>query len=69
MRELNYHCVRAWVRCEITERVPTGESAVFIARALKSHVARDVSPSEAGDALVHHNRTWHRLGEHSQSVS
>lgn len=63
--ETAYDGVRAWVRCEITERVPTGESTVFIARALESHVARDVAPGEAGDALVYHNRTWHNLGDHS----
>lgn len=63
--ETVYDGVRAWVRCEITERVPAGESTVFIARALESYVARDVTPGEVGDALVYHNRTWHNLGDHS----
>lgn len=49
--ETVYDGLRAWVRCEIIERVPAGESTVFIARALESHVARDVAPDEAGDAL------------------
>ena len=64
--ETVYDGVRAWVRCEITERVPAGESTVFIARALESHVARDVTPGEVGEALVYHNRTWHKLGDHSR---
>lgn len=64
--ETVYDGVRAWARCEITKRVPAGESTVFIARALESRVARDAAPGDAGDAgdaLVYHNRTWHRLGE------
>jgi hypothetical protein len=27
---------------------------------------RDVQAGEPGDALVYHNRSWHRLGEHSK---
>lgn len=58
--------VRAWVRCEIAERVPAGESTVFITQALESRSERDVQLGEPGGALVFYNRTWHHLGEHSR---
>ncbi|MFT4307705.1 MAG: flavin reductase family protein [Microbacterium sp.] len=61
-----YNGVRAWVRCTIVERMNAGGSTVIAAHALQSDIARDVSPGEHGDALVYHNRTWHRLGEHSR---
>jgi len=61
-----YHDVRAWVRCAIIERMDAGGSTVFAAHALQAQLERDVTPGEPGDALVYHNRTWHRLGEHSR---
>ena len=61
-----YHDVRAWVRCAVIERMDAGGSTVFAAHALQSQLERDVAPGEPGDALVYHNRTWHRLGEHSR---
>lgn len=64
--ETVYDEVRAWVRCEITERVSAGESTVFIARALQSRIERDVHLGEPDSALVYHNRAWHHLGEHSR---
>lgn len=60
-----YDGLRAWVRCESTERVPAGESTVYVARDVNSDVERDVAPSKAGGALVYRNRTWHNLGGHS----
>ena len=60
-----YHDVRAWVRCAVIGRMDAGGSTVIAAHALQSDLQRDVAPGEAGDALVYHNRTWHRLGEHS----
>lgn len=63
--ETVHYGVHALVGCEITERELAGESTVFIARARESHVARDLAPCEAGDALTHHNRTWHNLRDHS----
>ncbi|MDQ1128839.1 flavin reductase family protein [Microbacterium sp. SORGH_AS_0888] len=62
-----YHGVRAWVRCAIVERMNAGGSTVIAAHALQSDIARDVEPGEHGNALVYHNRTWHRLGEHSRA--
>ena len=57
--------VRAWVRCSIINRMDAGGSTVIAAHALQHHVGRDVGPGEGGGALVYHNRSWHRLGEHS----
>lgn len=61
-----YHDVRAWVRCAVIDRMDAGTSTVIAAHAIQSHIERDASPGSAGDALVHHNRAWHRLGEHSR---
>jgi len=61
-----YRDVRAWVRCAVIGRMDAGASTVIAAHALQSQVVRDVAPGEAGDALVYHNRTWHRLGEQSR---
>ncbi|MFT4228809.1 MAG: flavin reductase family protein [Microbacterium sp.] len=58
-----YHGVRAWVRCAVIDRMDAGGSTVIAAHALQSSVARD---ADGGDALVYHNRTWHRLGQHSR---
>ncbi|MDY0910212.1 flavin reductase family protein [Microbacterium sp. CFBP9034] len=60
-----FHGVRAWVRCDIVDRMDAGGSTVIAAHALQSNVARDAQGS-AG-ALVYHDRTWHRLGEHSRA--
>ncbi len=61
-----FHGVRAWVRCRIIERLNAGGSTVIVAQALQAGLNRDVEPGGHGDALVYHNRTWHRLGEHSR---
>jgi len=60
-----YHGVRAWVRCAVIERMNAGGSTVVAAHALQAGINRDVEPGAHGDALVYHNRTWHRLGDHS----
>ena len=46
--------------------VPQRHPVVGAAQALQHQITRDVEPGEPADALVYHNRTWHRLGEHSQ---
>jgi flavin reductase (DIM6/NTAB) family NADH-FMN oxidoreductase RutF len=61
-----YHGVRAWVRCVVINRMDAGGSTVIAAHALQSSIARDVDPGHHGNALVYHNRTWHRLGDHSR---
>jgi flavin reductase (DIM6/NTAB) family NADH-FMN oxidoreductase RutF len=61
-----YHGVRAWVRCDVTERMSAGSSTVIAARALQSNIARSAGSEDAGAPLVYHDRGWHRLGEHSR---
>ncbi|MET0780180.1 MAG: flavin reductase family protein [Microbacterium sp.] len=61
-----YLGVRAWVRCVVVNRMDAGDSTVIAAHAVQASIERDVAPQDAGNALVHHNRTWHRLGDHSR---
>lgn len=56
---------RAWVRCAIVSRMDAGGSTVIAAHALQANIERDVEPGDPGNALVYHNRSWHRLTEHS----
>ncbi|MGN6218311.1 MAG: flavin reductase family protein [Microbacterium sp.] len=58
--------VRAWARCAVVSRMDAGGSTVIAAHALQAHLARDVESDGASAALVYHNRSWHRLGEHSR---
>ncbi len=61
-----FNNVRAWIRGAIVNRMEAGGSTVVAVHALQAHLARDIDPGEPGDALVYHNRSWHRLGDHSQ---
>lgn len=61
-----YHDVRAWLRCAVIDRMDAGGSIVVAAHALQFQLERDVASGDHGDALVYHNRTWHRLGDHSR---
>lgn len=61
-----YHGVRAWVRCAVVSRMDAGSSTVIAAHALQTSIGREVAPGEPGDALVYHNRSWHRLSEDSR---
>lgn len=61
-----YDDVRAWVRCAVIDRMDAGTSTVIAAHALESGFGRDIQPGEAGDALVYHNRGWHRLSDQSR---
>ena len=58
--------VRAWIRAKVINRMEAGGSTVIAVHALETSIARDHAPGEAGDGLVYVNRTWHRLGEHTQ---
>lgn len=55
---------RAWLRCVIVDRMHVGDSSVIAARALQHHVSRPTGTGD-GDALVYHDRAWHRLSAHS----
>lgn len=61
-----YHGVRAWIRGAVVNRMDAGGSTIFAVHALQSSLSRDPAAGEAGNALVYHNRTWHRLGDHSR---
>lgn len=61
-----FHDVRGWIRCRVVNRMDAGTATVIAAQALQGHEARPVAAGEHGDALVYHNRTWHRLGAHSR---
>ena len=61
-----YLGVRAWLRCVIVSRMAAGDSIVIAAQALQAHIERHASPGDAGNGLVYHNRTWHRLSEDSR---
>ena len=39
---------------------------MIAAHALQISIDRHVEPGDPGNALVYHNRDWHRLGEHSR---
>ena len=57
---------RAWVRCAVIGRMDAGTSTVIAGHALQAQINREVEPGESGDALVYHNRTWHRLDDNSR---
>jgi flavin reductase (DIM6/NTAB) family NADH-FMN oxidoreductase RutF len=58
--------VRAWIRARVINRMEAGGSTVIAVHALETFIERDHAPGEPGDGLVYVNRTWHRLGEHTQ---
>jgi flavin reductase (DIM6/NTAB) family NADH-FMN oxidoreductase RutF len=60
-----FHGARAWIRCVVINRMDAGGSTVIAAQAIQASAARTDEPGVAGNALVYHNRRWHRLGEHS----
>ena len=61
-----YDGVRAWVRCAVIDRMDAGTSTVIAAHALESGFGRELGAGDAGDALVYHNRAWHRLSDQSR---
>ena len=60
-----YHGVRAWARCAVVSRMDAGGSTVIAAQAIQASVGRAVELGASSNALVYHNREWHRLGLHS----
>ncbi len=50
-----------WIRGRVINRMKAGGSTVVAVHALQADISgADVAP------LVYHNRTWHRIGEHSR---
>jgi len=60
----------SWVRGRILQRVPVGSSFLVSVEALSSSVRRPTECAhrdglDTPSPLVYHDRTYHRLGEHS----
>ena len=54
---------QSWIRGKVIERMDAGGSTVIAIHALQAGISDDV---DSGEPLVYHNRTWHRLDEHSR---
>ncbi|MBO9577455.1 MAG: flavin reductase family protein [Microbacteriaceae bacterium] len=61
-----FNDVRAWIRGAVVNRMEAGGSTVIAVHALRSFIARDPEPGAAQDALVYHNRGWHRLSDETR---
>jgi flavin reductase (DIM6/NTAB) family NADH-FMN oxidoreductase RutF len=60
----------SWVRGRVVQRTPVGDSYLVSLRALASSAGPgggDRRPGESGapSPLVYHDRTYHRIGDHS----
>jgi flavin reductase (DIM6/NTAB) family NADH-FMN oxidoreductase RutF len=54
-----------WVRARVVQRTPVGSSYLVSLRALE-HGTRATAPdADAPGPLVYHDRTYHRIGEHT----
>jgi len=58
-----FNGVRAWIRGAVVNRMEAGGSTVIAVHALQAFSARTPDPGRSRDALVYHNRAWHRIGE------
>ncbi|SNQ50571.1 Flavin oxidoreductase [Frankia canadensis] len=59
----------AWIRGRIANHMAAGTSTLVVVQAVETGAPPVGDPSaDAGSAepLVYHNRTWHRLGDHSK---
>jgi len=56
---------RSWIRGRVVNRMAAGGSTIVAVQALQVSIARG-EDAPAGEPLVYHNRTWHRLGDHSR---
>ncbi|MBC7723376.1 MAG: flavin reductase family protein [Burkholderiaceae bacterium] len=62
-----FHGASVWIRGRIISRMDAGTSTIIAVHALQSSVTEQVNGDRAeAEPLVYHNRTWHRLGEHSR---
>lgn len=55
----------SWIRGRVIDQLTAGNSTVIVVHALEAGLSEEGSGS---DPLVYHNRTWHRLDEHSALV-
>ncbi|SNQ50412.1 Flavin oxidoreductase [Frankia canadensis] len=61
----------AWILGRIVNRMSAGDSTVVVVQALRTSAPPAGDPAAdaaSSEPLVYHNRTWHRLGEHSRVV-
>jgi flavin reductase (DIM6/NTAB) family NADH-FMN oxidoreductase RutF len=66
-----FPAAHAWIRGRVVNTMEAGGSTVVAVQALetKAPAADDPSADAAtAEPLVYHNRTWHRLGDHSKIV-
>lgn len=61
--ETYFPAARVWIRARVVNVIDAGASSVFLVEALES----GISGGESEEPLVYHNRTWHRLGDHSRT--
>jgi len=52
-----------WLRSVVVDRLGAGTATLIVAQPVESNAASRAGTR--GSALVYHDRTWHRLGEHS----
>lgn len=67
--EPHFPAVHAWIRGSIVEKVQAGNSFVVVVEALQANVPGpdgEVTDASESEPLVYHNRTWHKLGDHSR---
>jgi flavin reductase (DIM6/NTAB) family NADH-FMN oxidoreductase RutF len=57
-----FPAAQTWIRARVASQMMAGGSTVFAVHALQTCV----TTADEHEALVYHNRTWHRLGEHSR---
>jgi flavin reductase (DIM6/NTAB) family NADH-FMN oxidoreductase RutF len=64
-----FPAAHAWIRGKVINKLQAGASTVFVVLAIESEAPAAGSPeadATTAEPLVYHNRTWHRLGDHSR---
>lgn len=64
-----FHGVKVWIRGKIINQFEASGSTLIVIHAMDSSISAEPSALtdqlDATPPLVYHNRTWHRLGDHS----
>lgn len=64
-----FPAAHAWIRGRVVNTMEAGGSTVVAVQALETKAPPADDPAadaSAAEPLVYHNRTWHRLGDHSK---
>lgn len=67
--EAYFPAAHAWIRGRVVNKMEAGGSTVVAVQALEIHAPPAGDPAadaSTAEPLVYHNRTWHRLGDHSK---